>query len=198
MRIEQISRIALLALLVAGSSCAVRAQQDSSQQPAVDPVAEAAKKARAEQKAEPKPKKVYTDDDFASSSRPAADSNAQSDKKDAAAETDADKDKDKDDKDKKADAKGEEYWRKRFAETRDKLASAEKELDVLQRELEKDQVQYYPDPQKAMEQQFNRSDINEKRGKVDAKQKEIETLKQQLSDMEDDLRKSGGDPGWAR
>jgi chromosome segregation ATPase len=198
MRIEQVSRIALLALLIAGSSYAVRAQQDSSQQPPVDPVAAAAKKARAEQKAEPKPKKVYTNDDFSSSARPApaTDSNAQADKKDATADTDADKDKD--DKDKKADAKGEEYWHKRFAETRDKLASAEKELDVLHRELEKDQVQYYPDPQKAMEQQFNRSEINEKRGKIDAKEKEIDGLKQKLSDMEDDLRRAGGDPGWAR
>jgi chromosome segregation ATPase len=195
MRIEQLSRITLLAVLVAGSGFAVRAQQDSSQQPAVDPVAEAAKKARAEQKTEPKPKKVYTNDDFASSSKPATatDSSAPAEKKDAAAEADADKDKDK-----KEDTKGEEYWRKRFAETREKLASSEKELDVLHRELEKDQVQYYPDPQKAMEQQFNRSDINEKRGKIDAKEKEIDGLKQKLSDMEDDLRRAGGDPGWAR
>jgi hypothetical protein len=195
MRIEQLSRFALLTVLVAGSGFAVRAQQDSSQQPAVDPVAEAAKKARAERKTEPKPKKVYTNDDFSSSSKPAAaaDSNAQTGKKDVSAEADADKDKDK-----KEDTKGEEYWRKRFATAREKLASAEKGLDVLQRELEKDQVQYYPDPQKAMEQQFNRSDINEKRGKIDAKEKEIGELKQQLSDMEDDLRKAGGDPGWAR
>jgi chromosome segregation ATPase len=193
MRIEKLSRIALLAVLVAGSALAVRAQQDSSAQPPVDPVAEAARKARAQQKSEGKPKKVYTNDDFVSSSKAATDSNAQAEKKDAGVEADADKGKEK-----KEDAKGEEYWRKRFATTREKLASSEKELDVLQRELDKNEVQYYPDPQKAMMQQFNRSEINEKRTKIDAKQKEIEALKQQLSDMEDDLRKAGGDPGWAR
>ena len=69
---------------------------------------------------------------------------------------------------------------------------------MLQRELEKDQVQYYPDPQKALMQQHDRSDINDKTAKIDAKKKEIEDLKQQLSDMEDELRKAGGDPGWAR
>jgi chromosome segregation ATPase len=192
MRIETLSRVALLAVLAAGTAVVARAQ-DSSQQPAVDPVAEAAKKARAEQKTEPKPKKVYTNDDFASSSKPApaTDSSAQAEKKDEVAEADADKDK-------KEDTKGEKYWRKRFATTREKLASSEKELDVLQRELDKNEVQYYPDPQKAMMQQFNRSEINEKRGKIDAKEKEIAALKQQLSDMEDDLRKAGGDPGWAR
>jgi hypothetical protein len=71
-------------------------------------------------------------------------------------------------------------------------------LDVLQRELDKNQVQYYNDPQKALMQEYNRSDIGEKTAKIDAKKKEIEALKQRLSDMEDDLRKAGGDPGWAR
>jgi chromosome segregation ATPase len=96
------------------------------------------------------------------------------------------------------DPKSEVYWRKRFAKVRDKLTQAEKELDLLQRELDKDQVQYYSDPQKALMQQHDRSDINEKNAKIQAKQKEIDSLNQQLSDMEDELRKAGGDPGWAR
>jgi chromosome segregation ATPase len=170
MRIANLSRIAVLAVIATAFAFVTYAQQDPSQQPAVDPVAEAAKKARAQQKTEAKPKKVYTNDDFASSSKPPA----------------------------TTDAKGEEYWRKRFTGAREKLSNAEKELDILQRELDKGQLQYYPDPQKAMAQQFNRSDINDKRAKIDAKQKEIAALKQQLSDMEDELRKAGGDPGWAR
>jgi chromosome segregation ATPase len=189
MRIANLSRIALLTLLGAVSALAIYAQQ-----PATDPVAEAAKKARAQQKAEPKPKKVYTNDDFASTSKPAAptDSKAEANKQNAGTnQADADKDK-------KEDTKGEEYWRKRFAKAHEKLATTEKELDILQRELDKNEVQYYPDPQKAMMQQYNRSDINDKRAKIDAKQKEIDALKQQISDMEDDLRKAGGDPGWAR
>jgi chromosome segregation ATPase len=194
MRIANLSRIFFLAVIGAAFALVTYAQQDTSQQPAVDPVAEAAKKARAQQKTEPKPKKVYTNDDFPSSSKPVptTDANAPAEKKEG------DADKSDADKDKKDDAKGEEFWRKRFASTREKLSNAEKELDVLQRELDKSELQYYPDPQKAMAQQFNRSDINEKRAKIDAKQKEIASLKQQLSDMEDELRKAGGDPGWSR
>lgn len=75
---------------------------------------------------------------------------------------------------------------------------AEKELDILQREEEKAQVQYYSDPQKALMEQNTRKDINDKNAKIDQKKQEIANLKQQLSDMEDELRKSGGDPGWAR
>jgi chromosome segregation ATPase len=105
---------------------------------------------------------------------------------------------DKNEKKEEDDPKSEAYWRKRFGARRDKLAQAEQELNVLQRELDTNQVQYYSDPQKAMMQQHDRSDINEQTSKIDAKKREIESLKQQLSDMEDDLRKAGGDPGWAR
>jgi len=49
-----------------------------------------------------------------------------------------------------------------------------------------------------MTQQNTRADIKEKQAKIDAKRKELDQLKQALSDLQDDLRKSGGNPGWAR
>jgi len=78
------------------------------------------------------------------------------------------------------------------------LAKAEKELDVLQRESDKNQVQNYSDPQKALMQQHDRSDINSGQAKIDAKKKEIDSLNQQLAGLEDELRKANGNPGWAR
>jgi len=69
---------------------------------------------------------------------------------------------------------------------------------VLQREQDKAQVQYYADPQKALSEQYSRKDINDKDAKIAAKKQEIAQLKQGLDDLEDELRKSGGDPGWAR
>ena len=71
-------------------------------------------------------------------------------------------------------------------------------MDILQRETQKDQIQYYPDPQKAMTEQYTRKDINDKDAKIAAKRKEIDQLKQGLADLEDALRKAGGDSGWAR
>jgi len=163
--------------------------------PAQDPnsgdVAAAARKAREQQKDAPKPKKVLTNDDIpsASTGTPVASTDTKTEGQDGA--TSAGKNDEN-------DPKSEAYWRKRFKNAHEKLAQSEKELEVLQRELDKDQVQYYPDPQKALMQQHDRSDINEKTSKIDAKKKEIEALKQQISDMEDELRKAGGDPGWAR
>jgi chromosome segregation ATPase len=96
------------------------------------------------------------------------------------------------------DAKTEAAWRQRFKEQREKISRAEKELDVLQREAQKAEIQYYPDPQKAMNEQYTRKEINDKDAKIEAKRKEIAELKLGLSDLEDALRKAGGDPGWAR
>src|SRR5260370_183987 len=89
-------------------------------------------------------------------------------------------------------------WRKRFQGQRGKIGKAERELDILSRELEKAQVEYYPDPQKAMTQQNTRADINDKTAKIEAKKNQLDELRQGLNDLEDQLRKSGGDPGWAR
>ena len=164
-----------------------------------DPVADAARKAREDKKNAAKPKKVYTDDDVkpavaaaatASSTAPSAASGA--------AATGAAGSQKADDGGAKEDPNGEKAWRKRFKEQRDKLAKAETELDVLQRESQKLQIEYYPDPQKALTEQNTRKDVNEKNAKIAAKQQEIAQLKQGLEDMETQLRKSGGDPGWAR
>jgi hypothetical protein len=184
----------LVALPVLGlASIAVVGQQ----QPDPDPVAEAARKAREKKKEEPKPKKVFTNDDFSSAppppATPATPSNP--DAKDAVATA---TDKDSPAKDSPAAKNSEEAWRKRFREARDKLASAEQELDILQREQQKAQVQYYSDPQKALSEQYTRKDVSDKDTKIEAKKQEIAQMKQHIADMEDELRKAGGDSGWAR
>jgi hypothetical protein len=184
-------------VILAGLSLAVLpvlAQQPEGQQQSGDPVADAARRSREQKKAAPKPKKVYTDDDIKPAAAPseaasaAGAGGAQTTPENgaAAAGTGAGK----------SDA--EATWRKRFAEQRAKIAAAEKELDILQREADKAQVQYYNDPQKALMEQNTRKEINEKNAKIEQKKQDIANLKQQLSDMEDELRKSGGDPGWSR
>ena len=81
---------------------------------------------------------------------------------------------------------------------RKQIQQDQDDLAIMQRELAQLQVQYYPDPQKAMSQQYSQAEIKAKQDKIDAKQAEVTRLNQTLSDMEDDLRKSGGDPSWSR
>ena len=199
-----------LALVVAGLClCAFAgyAQDQSSSQQTGDPVADAARKAREEKqkKDAQKPKKVYTDDDI----KPAAPDKPEIQNASAAGATTSGTDasagatqaadaKKPGDAAEKEDPNSEKAWRKRFAAQHEKIAKAEKELDILQRELEKSSVQYYADPTKAMKEQNSRAEVNDKTAKIDAKKNELAQLRQQLDDMEAELRKAGGDPGWAR
>ena len=180
----------------------VAQQQDSSQQSTGDAVADAARKAREQKKKEAaKPKRVYTDDDVnhLTSGAPTPSTEApgapQAGTEGGAKTPDAQAAKDAG-KAGEPEESPETKWRKRFKEVYANLARAEKELEVLQREGSKAETQYYTDPQKALAEQYSRKEINEKDTKIAAKKKEVEQLKQQISDMQDELRKSGGDPGW--
>jgi DNA repair exonuclease SbcCD ATPase subunit len=183
--------VAVAALCLAGLPMYAQ-QQSSSQQSGSDPVADAARKAREDKKSAAKPKKVYTDDDV----KPAAPVPAENPGTAAGAALVAAQQKG--DGAPAEDPNGEAAWRKKFKTQRDKIAKAESELDILQRELQKAQVEYYPDHSKGLSEQNNRKDVNDKMAKIDAKKQEIAQLKQGLDDLEDQLRKSGGDPGWAR
>jgi predicted RNase H-like nuclease (RuvC/YqgF family) len=190
MRSTTLFRLAAFLALAAFAALPALAQQDQS----ADPVADAARKAREQKKNAPPPKKIITNDDMPSAPQPAAAPAAKS-SGDASPAADAETPAGQTDE-KVKDPQA--YWQKRFQKARDNLAKAEKELDVLQRELDKNQVQYYSDPQKALMQQHDRSDINDRQAKIDAKKKEIDSLNQQLAGLEDELRKDGGNPGWAR
>jgi chromosome segregation ATPase len=187
--------MALPAVAFAGIPLLAQQQQDASQQSTGDPVADAARKAREQKKKETaKPKRVYTDEDVnhLTWEAPVATGTAQAGTEGDAKANGAQAGPEAGKPEESAETK----WRKRFKEAYANLARAEKELDVLQREDNKAQLQYYPDPQKALKEQYSRKEINEKDTKIAAKKKEIEQLKQQISDMQDELRKSGGDSGW--
>jgi hypothetical protein len=193
--------VALPVLGLVGIAAIAQQQQDTSQQSATDPLADAARKAQEKKKTGPKPKKVYTDEDFrgaapAPAPAPVA-GTANGETKDSS-DAAAGGDKNSASKDAGAGKSGEDLWRKRFREARDNLAQAEQELDILQREAQKAQVQYYNDPQKALSEQYTRKDVSDKDAKIAAKKQEIAQMKQRISDLEDELRKSGGDSGWAR
>jgi len=89
-------------------------------------------------------------------------------------------------------------WRKQFAELREQLYYAQKELDLLQREWNIGLVQYYPNPNKALRELFSRREINDLARKIRVKKAEVTQIQQNISDLEDDLRRAGGFSGWAR
>jgi chromosome segregation ATPase len=199
--------LALMALMLTALPSPAQQQQQDPQQSTGDPVADAARRAREQKKKDTtKPKRVYTDEDvnhLVTADVPASGgSNASATSEGGSAKNADAQGKDPQGKDATAkttepEESAETKWRKQFKEAYANLNRAQRELDVLQREDNKAQVQYYSDPQKALAEQYSRKEINDKDAKIAAKKKEIEQIKQQISDMEDALRKSGGDPGWA-
>jgi hypothetical protein len=87
---------------------------------------------------------------------------------------------------------------KQFAEIHYRIRVTQSELDVLQRELNEALLIYDPNPQKAMRENVTRNNINAHRQAIEDKRKELIELRRQLSDLEDELRHAGGDPGWSR
>jgi hypothetical protein len=98
----------------------------------------------------------------------------------------------------KGEVKDEAYWRTKFADARKLLASDTKELDVLQREYNLKEQQFYSNPNVALREQNSRADLNKTRDAIETKKTDVEKDKQAISTLEDDLRHSGGEPGWAR
>jgi hypothetical protein len=196
---QAISAFRAVALLATAALVSVPAYAQQDQPVSV---AEAARRTRAQKKTPAKPVKVFTDDELARST-PAgtAGTREQAAGDKAAAKKPGEEGTGAKGEGKEAAggaAKDEKYWRARFQQAHENLARAEKELDVLQRESSKAQIQNYDDPNKAMQEQYARKEINDKLAQIEAKKKEIEDLRNFISKLEDELRMSGGDSGWAR
>lgn len=178
------------------SSSSTAGTQTPQTAPGQTSLGDVARKTR-EEKKPAKPAKVFTNDNIPTSGglSLAAATPAASDKSggDAAAAASASTDSSASSR-----SKDEKEWRDKFAKLRQKLETDKQAVDVMQRELGTLSLQYYPDPNKAMQQQLSRDDINKKAAEIEAKKKEIAADQQAIDDAEDDLRKAGGDPGWAR
>jgi hypothetical protein len=195
MNLRKAALLAACISLLGGSAGLVAAQQQTSDQSSnAQSLGDVARQVRKESKNEPKSAKTFTNDDVEAikaggistvGAKPPAPPAQNAATAAAKPSTPAEP------------AKGEEYWKKRFSEARQKLALAEKELDIMQRELNLNQMQYYSDPNKSLQQQNNREEINEKTKKIDDKKAEVAQLKQALVDLTDELRQAGGQPGWA-
>jgi hypothetical protein len=159
-------------------------------------VAEAARKARAEKKNAPKAKLTIDDDNLntitgtvsvvGEAPAPPANGEAVGDKsakREAAAE--------------KAELKDEAYWRERFAVANKKLSDDSRDLDISQREFNLKQQQFYTDPMASLKQEYSRQDLNDARARIDQLAATVDQDKADIGNLQDELRRAGGDPGWA-
>jgi chromosome segregation ATPase len=172
----------------------LKAQQQES-------VADAARKAQAAKKTAPKAKLTIDNDNLGTltgtvsvvgqepAAPPSPEQAAKSAADDKAAKAGAPAEK--------APAKDEAYWRARFAAANKKLADDSHELDIMQREYNLKQQQFYADPMATLKQEYSRQDLNDSKTKIDEKTALVNQDKADIASLDDELRQAGGDPGWA-
>ena len=90
----------------------------------------------------------------------------------------------------------EKYYRDAMKELRGKQELHQRELEVLKQKLSQNEMQYYPDPNKALTQEVTRGDINKLRKDIDNKNAQLDADQQAIDDLRDQLRRDGGDAGW--
>lgn len=88
-----------------------------------------------------------------------------------------------------ADAKSDErMWRQKFADARQKLRQDQQKLSMLKSDLNA----------LGMVRYFNETDAVTKQQAVLDQEKQINEDQKALDDLQDSLKKAGGDPAWAR
>ncbi|MFQ5776605.1 MAG: hypothetical protein ACE5IP_01200 [Terriglobia bacterium] len=106
-----------------------------------------------------------------------------------------------------AGAQGEECdeqcWRGKFSAQREKIRTAERELDLLQREYNLARTQYYQDPNQAVREQYSNTtgggrELQELLQRMEQTRLNIERYRREFSQLEDELRRAGGPAGWSR
>ena len=98
----------------------------------------------------------------------------------------------------KSEAELEKEYRDKFAQLREALALEERKADVLQRELNLMQNQFYTNPQDTLMQETTRSNINARMQEIEAQKANVEKAKQAVAALEEELRVKGLPAGWAR
>jgi hypothetical protein len=98
----------------------------------------------------------------------------------------------------KSEAELEKEYRDKFAKLRDDLKTQEEKLDVMQRELNLMQTQFYSDPNAALREQTFRTQINDRTQAIEQQKAAVTKAKEEIAKLEDELRKNDLPPGWAR
>jgi parvulin-like peptidyl-prolyl isomerase len=149
-----------------------------------------AREVRAQKSKEPKPAKVFTNDNLPTLAGESSGFGKSAPKKSPEGNPDS--------TEKPPQGHGEKYYRESLSTLQGQLDTHKRELDVLQQKLSQNQTQYYPDPNKSLMQQYSRSDINKLTDEINAKKQQIAGDEKAIEDLREQLRHEGGDSAWLR
>ena len=215
-----IARIAKLALVLCLGAGFAAAQNTSSSTPSSqdsttsESLGDLARKLKAERaKSQEKPK-VITNDDLAtmppspgqSTASPAKPSETSRESGERRAQEKAGKEATKESAKatlapKSEETHGEEYFRDHMSALQNRLEIHQRELSVLEQKLGQNQMVYYPNPNQGLLQESGptaMSDVNNLQDQIVKKKAEIAADQEAIENLQEQLRREGGEPGWLR
>lgn len=182
----------------ASPSAATPTQSSTSPAAPQDSLAEAARKAREQKKEEHKTPRLFTNDNLPTSGGISTVGQAPAPTPTPATSGSATPGGKKPGTPAASSPNDEAKWREKFATLRHKLEQDQQNLDLLQRELGTLNTQFYGDPNKQLQQQLTRSDIDKKTAEIDKAKDQVAADQKAIDDAQNELRASGGEPGWGR
>ena len=99
---------------------------------------------------------------------------------------------------KKSRAKLEKEYSEMAGKLREAIALEERKLEVLQREFNMANVQFYSDPNAALREQTARAELTARQQELEQQKAAIAAARKAIADLEEELRRKGLPPGWAR
>jgi hypothetical protein len=96
---------------------------------------------------------------------------------------------------------GEKYFRSKADKIRSQMEFHQRQLAVLKQQLGLSRMQYYPDPQKTLEQESTpafQTDVDKLRAKITKTEGAVANDQRAMDDLQQELRRENGDPGWIR
>jgi hypothetical protein len=100
-----------------------------------------------------------------------------------------------------SEERGEKYFRSKAEKIRSQMEFHQRQLAVLKQELGLARMQYYPDPQKTLEQESTpafQTDVDKIRAKITKTEEAVADDQKAMDNLQQELRREKGDPGWIR
>lgn len=89
------------------------------------------------------------------------------------------------------------HLRYQLSKAQQRLGIAQREVAVLQQKLSQSKMQYYPDPNKSLQQEYSRQDINQLMSALSQKKQEVASAQKEVADLEDQIQQEQRAAGFA-
>ena len=96
---------------------------------------------------------------------------------------------------------GKRYFWSKAEKIRSQMEFHKRQLAVLKQQLGLTRMQYYPNPQKTLEQESTpafQTDVGKLRARISKAEKAVADDQKAMDDLQQELRQERGDPGWIR